>query len=115
MANRGSIPGTGWEFFSSPPLCPERLWGPPSLQSNGYGGDLSVEVKRPGPEADHSSLSTAEAKNAWGYTSSHAHVFMAWCLVKHKDNFTIPPQLWKVKMKERLCHMSAVPYSLVSL
>jgi hypothetical protein len=33
----GSIPGTGWEFFSSPP-CPERLWGPPSLLSNGYQG-----------------------------------------------------------------------------
>jgi hypothetical protein len=25
----------GWEFFSSPP-CPDRLWGPPSLLSNGY-------------------------------------------------------------------------------
>jgi hypothetical protein len=33
----GSIPGWGWEFFSSPP-CPERLWGPPSLLSNGYEG-----------------------------------------------------------------------------
>jgi hypothetical protein len=27
----------GWEFFSSPPR-PERLWGPPSLLSNGYQG-----------------------------------------------------------------------------
>jgi len=27
----------GWEFFSSPP-CPELLWGPPSLLSNGYKG-----------------------------------------------------------------------------
>jgi hypothetical protein len=27
----------GWEFFSSPP-CPDRLWGPPSLLSNGYQG-----------------------------------------------------------------------------
>jgi hypothetical protein len=26
-----------WEFFSSPPR-PERLWGPPSLLSNGYQG-----------------------------------------------------------------------------
>jgi hypothetical protein len=26
-----------WEFFSSPP-CQERLWGPPSLLSNGYQG-----------------------------------------------------------------------------
>jgi hypothetical protein len=35
LDDRGSIPGGGWEFFSSPPL-PERLWGPPSLLSNVY-------------------------------------------------------------------------------
>jgi len=29
-------PGRCWEFFSSPPLCPDRLWGTPSLLSNGY-------------------------------------------------------------------------------
>jgi hypothetical protein len=34
---KGSITGGGWDFFSSP-LCPERLWGPPSLLSNGYQG-----------------------------------------------------------------------------
>jgi hypothetical protein len=33
----GSIAGVGWEFFSSPPR-PQRLWGPPSLLSNGYQG-----------------------------------------------------------------------------
>jgi hypothetical protein len=32
-----SIPDEGWKFFSSPP-CPDRLWGPSSLLSNGYGG-----------------------------------------------------------------------------
>jgi hypothetical protein len=26
-----------WEFFSSTP-CPDRLWSPPSLLSNGYRG-----------------------------------------------------------------------------
>jgi len=33
----GSIPGGGWEFFSSPPR-PEQLWDPVSLLSNGYQG-----------------------------------------------------------------------------
>jgi len=31
----GSIPGGGWKFISLT-QCPDRLWDPPSLQSNGY-------------------------------------------------------------------------------
>jgi len=34
-ADRGSIPGGGWEFFSSIP-CPEHPCDPSSLLSNGY-------------------------------------------------------------------------------
>jgi hypothetical protein len=41
-ADQSSIPcgggGGDWEFFSSTP-CPDRLWDPPSLLSNGYRGD----------------------------------------------------------------------------
>jgi hypothetical protein len=33
----GSSPGRGLEFLPSSP-CPDRLWGPPSLLSNGYQG-----------------------------------------------------------------------------
>jgi hypothetical protein len=50
--------------------------------------DLSLKVKRPKSEADHSPPSSAEIKNAWSYTSIPQYVFMAWCLVKHRDNFT---------------------------
>jgi hypothetical protein len=33
---------------------------------------------------------SAETKNAWSYTSTPPqYVFMAWCLVKHGDNFTL--------------------------
>jgi hypothetical protein len=49
-------------------------------------GTLSLGVKRPGCEADHSLPSSAEVKNAWSYTSTPQYVFMAWCLVKHRDN-----------------------------
>jgi hypothetical protein len=45
---------------------------------------LFPEVKRPGREANHSPLSSAEVKNAWSYAS------MACCLVKHRYNFTCP-------------------------
>jgi hypothetical protein len=36
----------------------------------GTGGALSLGVKRPGREADHSPPSSAEVKNAWNYTST---------------------------------------------
>jgi hypothetical protein len=45
-------------------------------------------VKWPEREDDHSPPSTAEVKNVWCYTSIPQYVVMAWCLVKHRDNFT---------------------------
>jgi hypothetical protein len=33
-------------------------------------------------KADHSLPSTAEAKNAWSYTSTRQYAFMAWCSFK---------------------------------
>jgi hypothetical protein len=47
---------------------------------------LSLEVRRPGREADHSPPFSAEVKNAWSYAFTPQYVFMAWCLVKHGDN-----------------------------
>jgi hypothetical protein len=52
---------------------------------------LSLGVKRPGHEVDHSPPSSAKVKNAWSYTSTPQYVFMAWCLVKRRDNFTFYP------------------------
>jgi hypothetical protein len=57
----GSNPGGSWEFFSSLPR-PERLWGPPSLLSNGYHGIFPWGVRRSGRDADHSPPSSAEVK-----------------------------------------------------
>jgi hypothetical protein len=48
----------------------------------------SLGLKRPGREANHSLLFNAEVKNAWSYTSTPQYVFMVWCLVKHRENFT---------------------------
>jgi hypothetical protein len=39
LDDRGSIPGRCWKFLS-PASRPDLLWGPPSLQSNGYQGLL---------------------------------------------------------------------------
>jgi hypothetical protein len=59
----------GPRIFSSP-RCPDRLWGPPNLLSNGYRGALSPGVKRPGCEADHSLPTSAEVKEKWFYTAT---------------------------------------------
>jgi hypothetical protein len=49
-------------------------------------GVLYPWVKRSGREAKYSPPSSAEAKNAWGYTSTPPHVFLAWCLKTHMYN-----------------------------
>jgi hypothetical protein len=56
-------------FFPSSPR-PDWLWDPLRLLSNGYRELFPPGVKRQGREADHSSLSSAEVKNAWRYTSA---------------------------------------------
>jgi hypothetical protein len=49
---------------------------------------LSPRVERPGRKVDNSSPYSAEIENAWSYTSIPPCVAMAWCFVKHSDNFT---------------------------
>jgi hypothetical protein len=61
--DRGSIPGGGRDFFSSSPPS-NRLWGPPSLVSNGVLGAPFPGIKRPEREADYSLPSNAEINNA---------------------------------------------------
>jgi hypothetical protein len=79
-------------FFSSPP----RRDGSPIQFILGV---VIPAVKRPWREADHSSLSSPEVKNAWSCTSAPQYVFIVWCLikgclfmawylVKHSENFT---------------------------
>jgi hypothetical protein len=58
--------------------------GPPQPPIESVAGVLSLGVKRPKCEADHSPSSSAEVKNAWSYTSTPSCVSMAWCYVKNK-------------------------------
>jgi hypothetical protein len=49
--------------FSSS-LCPDQLWGPSSLLSNGYrGGPLPGGKARTGRDADYSPQSSVDVKN----------------------------------------------------
>jgi hypothetical protein len=50
---------------------------------------LSSGVQWPGLKARDSPPSSWEVRNAWNYTSTLPYVFMEWCSVKPRDNFTI--------------------------
>jgi len=47
-------------------------------------GVISLGVEQPEHEADHSSPSRADSKNAWSYTSAPPYIFIAWCLIKNR-------------------------------
>jgi hypothetical protein len=61
LENQSSIPGRGKIFLFS--ICSRLALGPtqPPLQS--VPGVISLRVKQPGHEADHSAASSAEVKN----------------------------------------------------
>jgi hypothetical protein len=76
MRLHGVVKAYGNFTFIRGPIysSPDRLWGPPSLISNGYrGGAHSPGVKRQGSEADHSRPSSAEVKNG-GAIPSLLHI-----------------------------------------
>jgi hypothetical protein len=51
--------------------------GPKQSPIRSAPGLFTLGVKRPRREADHSPPSSAEIKNAWIYTSSPQHVYIA--------------------------------------
>jgi hypothetical protein len=88
----------GAENFSLPHRVQTGSGAHPASHPMGSGA-LSLWIKWPGSEADHSTPSNAEVKNAWSYASTPpsswrgaylitGYNFMAWYLVKPKDNFT---------------------------
>jgi hypothetical protein len=86
----GSIPGRGKRFLSSP-LCQKRLWGPPSLLSNGYQDLFTWEQSGRGMKlTTHLHLvPRSRMEELYLHSPIRLHV---WWLNKHKDNFTLPLQ-----------------------
>ena len=62
---RGSNPGTGKQFISSPER-PDRLWAPHSIVSKSHRGSFPG-IKRPVREVTHSPPSGAGDKTEWRY------------------------------------------------
>jgi len=65
----------------------------PALDSTSASYPIGKEGSSPGVKvANHFSLSIADVKNVWSYTSTSPYVFTAWWLIKHSDNFTFLPE-----------------------
>jgi hypothetical protein len=47
-------------------------------------------VKWPKHDTEHSPPSSAKVNNGGANTFTHLYVFMAWFLIKQRDNFTLP-------------------------
>jgi len=54
----------------------------------GTGGSFPGD-KVSGAYTDHTRACGAKVKNVWICTSIALYVFVAWYLIKHRDNFTI--------------------------
>jgi hypothetical protein len=62
--------------------CTRQYLGPIQPPIQCVPRTLSLEVRRPGREADHLPPSSADVKNRWSYTSTPQHAFMVWRSVK---------------------------------
>jgi hypothetical protein len=60
------------------------ILGPSQPPIQRVPGALSLVVRQPGREADHSPPASAKVKNVWSYTSTPKYRFMAWCLIKQQ-------------------------------
>jgi hypothetical protein len=83
--------------------------GPTQPPTQRVPGSLSLGVKQPGHEADHSPPYSAKVKYGWSYASTPQYAFMARCLVKHRDNLTFLPFYHKVHIDQFLELPSVAP------
>jgi hypothetical protein len=89
--------GPGIFFFST---ASRTALAPTQPPIQWVRGALSLGVKRPGREADHSPPSSAEVRNAWNYTFTPQYAFMAWYSVESTGiNLLFQPS------EEGLCSM----------
>jgi hypothetical protein len=73
-------------FFSSP-QHPDQLWCPPNLLYNGYQG-LVPWSKEVGAWCWPLTSIWCHGQGWWSLTSTLPFIFMAWCLIRQRDNST---------------------------
>jgi len=73
--------------------------GPTQPHAQGVQGALSLRVKRPGNEADHSRPSSVKVKNAWSRTSSPP-IRLHGVMLSYSTGTTIPLPVPKYHAKK---------------
>jgi hypothetical protein len=89
-------------------LCKTYLYG------EWISDTVSQEVKRPGREADHSRITSANVKNTWSYSYvSPPYNFMEWGLIKRRDNVRSPKFhiIWTPKVNSKVVPVGEWRYS----
>jgi hypothetical protein len=89
LENSDLIPGRDRDF-SLLHSIQISSWAHPASYPMGTGGSFP-RVKLLRHEANHLPQSSADCKNARGYTSISLHEFVAQCLIKHRNNFMFYP------------------------
>jgi hypothetical protein len=108
----GSRQGLGTFLFTTAsrpalgPIQPPVQWVP---------GALSLGVKQPSSETDHSPPSSAEVKNAWSYTSTLTTPSRRGAQLKHRDSFTFSFNLFLIYVCLFLCFFIVSYYLSVNL
>ena len=77
----GSVPKQGQDFALLIP-SPAQKTIPVCTNTRSFPGVKQLEYK-----VDHSPPPTVKVKNSWSSVSIPAYAFMAWCLIKQRQDF----------------------------
>jgi hypothetical protein len=75
-------------------------------------GALSLGVKWPGCETDHSPPSSAKVKNTWSYTSTPTISLHGVCVIKQGDKSTFLPLILHISHLSHACYMTCPSHPL---
>jgi hypothetical protein len=80
------------------------MFGPalgPTLLSDRCQKAISLGIKQPGREAEHSPYK-CQTQEWWSYTSTLLQAFMVWCLIKERDNYGLHSNCLNVSSLSRV-------------
>jgi hypothetical protein len=81
--------GIGVPFPAKAEMSPFFIASRLALGAQTASCKIGAEVRRFGLQADELPPPSVNVKNSWNYISTPPYIFMTWCLITHRNNFTI--------------------------